>query len=605
MDYHLAVTLFVLFFAIVLFVSNRLGSDLVGLLIIVSLGLSGVLTPQEAFAGFGSFAIITLISIYILAEGLKNTGITNQVADLFLKLARNTQGGLVIITMTAAALLSLFMNNIAAAAILMPGCTEAARKSGVSPAKVLMPLAFATLLGGMATLFTTTNVIASSILKERGIVEFGVLDFLPLGIPIVFLGIIYMYFWGQKLLPNASALEQMKTQRQASADLIQLYHLNNKIFRAAVPVGSSLINKNLAQSTLREKFNLNLLGVERAAELNLDLTANFVLQVDDIMLLEGDLEEFRKKDCEPYLKILENKSWAEADLQTHDIIITESVLSPRSSFIGKTLRQIDFRAKYEMAVLAIWRHGQEITHSLAQIPLQFGDALLLQGPRRKLALLQSDQDLIDLSESQSKHLVADSSKSKLAIFIFVVALIFSMFFPKLLSEILLLAAIVFVLCKIIRMEQAYAAIDWRTVFVVAGILPLSQALFKSGAVELLSNNLMLMTASLSLGNYYFFILIFLLTVVLTQLMNGAAVVSIITPLAIQTATSLGMNPKTMVMGVTLAASMAFLTPLGHAVNLLVMGPGGYSFKDYFKVGLPLIIIVSLLIIFLLPYFWAL
>ena len=320
----------------VLFLNGRVRADLVALLVIVSLGASGILTPEEAFSGFSRSAVIAIMAIFILAESLTNVGLTEWAAQRFQSLAGRRPHRLVLLVMLAGALLSLFMNNIAAAAVLLPGATTAARKSGVHPSRVLMPLAFGTLLGGMATLLTSTNIVASSLLQAEGFKGFGILDFAPLGLPMLAAGIFYMARWGEKLLPVVDEQTPANVAPGGPDDLVDIYRLMDRLFRAKVPAGSYLIGRPVSQSTFREKFNLNLVGLERAGALVPVVSPETVIQERDVLILEGRLEEFQKKDRAPYLEILPRRDWHDSDLETTAITIIEAVLSPRASIIGKT-----------------------------------------------------------------------------------------------------------------------------------------------------------------------------------------------------------------------------------------------------------------------------
>jgi di/tricarboxylate transporter len=354
----LPLTLAILVAAVLLILSDRLRADLVALLVLVALGVSGVLTPQEAFSGFSRSAVITIMAISILAEGLRRTGVTDRMGDLLLRLAGRKESHLVVGTMLAGASLSLLMNNIAAAAILLPTISSAARKAGIHPTRLLMPLAFATLLGGMATLLTTTNIVVSGLLIDQGLRGFGILDFAPVGLPLVAIGVAYMTLWGHRLLPTQPIRERTEGVRPPVEDLVQLYRLGERLFRARVPAGSYLIDKPLSRSTFREIYGLNVVGLERNGRLTLAPSPDFVFREGDVVLLEGNLEEFRRRDRPPYLEILPPREWREEDLESPAVVMVEAVLSPRSGLIGQTLRGVHFREKYGFTVLAIWRAGR-------------------------------------------------------------------------------------------------------------------------------------------------------------------------------------------------------------------------------------------------------
>lgn len=603
MNGPLIITLVILATAIILFLSERLAIDLVALLVLVALGLSRVLTPQEVFSGFSDTAVITILAIFVLAEGLEVTGIAERMGDVLVRIGAGSEIRLIIALMSAAAFMSLFMNNIAVASILLPATSTIARKANIKLSRLLMPLAFGTLLGGTATLFTTTNIVVSGILKSNGYPGFGVLDFAPVGMPLVLFGIVYMALWGRRLLPQETSSERNNAILQAeNSDLLHMYHLGERLFRARIPTGSYLIGKDLADSTLREKYGLNVVAVERNDGALLPPDLNFVFQQDDILLMQGRLDEFRQLDVEPFLEILPMRQYSEQDLESASIAIVEAVLSPRSQFIGQTLRELRFRERFGMMILAIWNGERTIRTKLADLRLAFGDALLLQGSREKLHLLHSNPDIIVLSKDEDK-LQGVTGKGWLALGIFGLTIFIAALGRFSVGEVMLTGALVMVIANVVTMEQVYRAVEWKIIFLVAGMLPLGLAMTKTGATALLATAL---TGILKpFGPLALLLGLLTLTVLLSQVMKGAAVSAVIAPIAIQAAQQFGVDPRAMAMGVALATSLAFVTPLGHPVNILMMAPGGYTFKDFFKVGLPLTILLFLVIMVVLPIFWPL
>jgi len=598
----LVITLVILTAAIVLFLSERLSIDLVALLVLVALGLSRVLTPQEVFSGLSDTAVITILAIFVLAHGLEVTGMADRMGDLVVRLAGKSEARLIAALMGMAAFMSLFMNNIAVASTLLPATSTVARRSGIKISRLLIPLAFGSLLGGSATLFTTTNIVVSGALKDNGYQGFGVLDFAPVGMPIVVVGIAYMVLFGRRWLPKEKPAERDEVLRQAQMDLFSTYHLGERLFRARIPAGSILNNRKLAESSLREKYGLNVVAVERNDEKILAPLPDFVFQQGDVMLLEGRLEEFRKVDTEPYLEIQSLPQYQEHDLETQDVVILEVVLSPRSQFIGHTLKETHFREKFGMTVLAVWNGERVIRTGLADLKLAFGDALLLQGPRNRLPTLRLSSELIVLSDEEQPVRKA-FNKGALALSIFGLTLAVAALGPFSVGEVMLAGALVMIIMNVMTMEQAYRVIEWRIVFLVAGMLPLGMAMTKTGATALFAKALIDVVGPY--GPQVLLLGLLTLTVLLSQAMKGAAVSAVLAPIAIQAAQQVGADPRAMSMGVALATSMAFITPLGHPVNILMMGPGGYRFRDFFKVGLPLTALLFIVVLVTLPIFWPL
>jgi di/tricarboxylate transporter len=601
MNPELIGTFVVLGVAVILFLTERLRPDVVALAVVAALAGIGVLSADESFSGFSSQAVMTLISVFILAEGLNRTGISEQAAKLLLRLGGRSEGRLVGMVMAAGSVLSLFLNNIAAAVVLLPAAGGAARKAGVAPAKVLMPLAYATLLGGMATLLTTMNIVVSSVLQDSGLPGYGLLDFLPVGFPMMAVGILYMIIWGRHRLPTGAGREELLKEVRKETDLLDVYRMGDFFFRARIPDNSYLIGKTLARSTFREAFGLNVVALEKQNKVLTRLLPDTVFEQGDVLVLEGNAQEFVKRDREPYLEIIPCRRLNETDFRNEADVFAEAMLSPRSSLIGNTLKEVMFRQKYGMAVLAIWRSGKPIREELGDEKLAFGDALLLQGPRERLKLIDLDPDLILLSMEREAQPV--KGLGRVALLILVLTLGAVIFTPLPMAQLLLSGAVLMLLVGAVNMEQAYHAVDWRGIFLVAGMLPLALALTKSGAADMASS--LLVSAFGQLDPIFIVSALFIISALLTQAVSGAAVAAIMAPIAISAASASGAPPQALGMAVALGTSMAFLTPLGHPVNTLVMGAGGYRFRDYRRVGWPLFIILTVVAIIGMTLHWNL
>ena len=599
MNLHLAITLTIAGAAIVLLLTERLRADLVALLVVVALGTSGVLTSEETFSGFSRSAVITLLAIFILAAGLERTGITRRVGALLVRVAGRSEQRLVVTVMLAAAFLSLFMNNIAAAAVLLPAVSGAAQRSGVNPSRLLMPLAFGTILGGMATLLTTTNIVVSSLLRDRGLAGFRLLDFAPLGLPIVAAGIAYMALWGRRLLPARSPAEMMEDIQRQEASLAEVYHLGETLARAGVPEGSGLAGLTLAASRLREAHGVNVLAIEREGRILRAPSPEERLQAEDVLLLSGELDA---PGLDGDLDPLPPRHWRERDLESRSVVLVEAVLAPRSDLIGRTLRETRFRERYGMSVVALWRAGRSLRTGLTDLELQLGDALLLQGDRDRLPVLRAETDLIVLDRGLYEP-PPSRRRGRLALVVMIATLLLAATEVVGVAEAMLGGALTMILIGALSMDDAYQSIEWRSVFLVAGMLPLGTAMTKTGAADLITHGLLSVLGGA--GPLALLAGLVVLAILLTQAMNGAAVAAVVAPIAIQTATRIGADPRSFAMAVAIATSVAFLTPLGSPVNILVMGPGGYRFRDYLRAGLPLTLLVFALIVGLLPLIWPL
>ncbi len=600
-------TLLTLAAAVACLLTERLRPDIVALLVVAALTLAGVLTPAEAFAGFSGPVVITITSIYVLAEAVHRTGAALRIGRWLETASGGGEARLVAAVMASGAALSLFMNNIAAASLLLPPAASASRRSGVSPSRVLLPLAYGTILGGMATLLTTTNLIVSGILQRQGLEGFGLLDFAPIGVPVVAAGIAWMVIAGRRALPARAPLDMMPGAAAAETDVVSTYHLSERLFRARIPAGSALIGGDLAHCRLREDFDVWVVAVERAGESVQAPLPTFTIHEGDILLLEGDRADFAARDLEPKLELMPERAWRGSDFESREIVVSECVLSPRSRLIGRSLAEARFRERTGMTVLAIWRGGRQLREGatgrkapLAALRLQFGDALLLQGPRDRLGALSVDPDLIMLSRPAQEP--APPGRGWLALLILAGTLTAAATRPDLVSGIMLGGALAMVLSGLVTMDQAYQAVEWRTVFLVAGMLSIGVAMNHSGAAADIAALLPGLTGHA--GPWALCAGFFGAALLLTQVMPGSAVSAIVAPLAIGAAADLGASPYPFAMAVALATSMALLSPAGHPVNALVMGPGGYRVREYFKAGFPLMIIVSAVILLLLPVFWS-
>jgi len=591
---QIVITLILLSIAMLLLLGNVLRADVVALMLLLALGLSGILTTQEAFSGFSRSAVIIMLSAYILAEGLRRSGMTERMGAFIIRLFGTGEKGLILGIMIASAVLSLFMNNIAAASMLIPSLSGVARRSKVSPSKLLMPLAFGTILGGMATLLTTTNIVVSGLLRDAKLPGFSLISFIPIGLPLTIAGILFMMLWGRKLLPDQSPAQRHDDEVE-SDDLLDTYKLSERLLRARVCKGGPLDGIPVEKSGLREIHHLNVIAIQRARN-TLPIEARTVLQGNDILLIVSRPEDSLPDSLKDMLEVLTPGKWQEEYLSTPNLRLIEAAIAPRSHLAGQTLKDIRLGQKYNAKVLAIWRHGRSIRTRLAESPLEFGDGLLLQGTARSLDLLRTEPGLILLAESIPSTPI--TLRGWLTTLIMLTTLTCAVAFPDLIAEIMLGGAVTMILIRTMNMDEAYRAIDWRSIFLVAGMLPLGVALNKTGASAMFANAILPVASNW--GHIALLAGLVLLTVFLTQIINGPAAVTVVAPIAIATAQQIGMEPRSLAMAVALAGSIAFISPLGHSVNVLVMGAGGYTFRDYARVGIPLTILLVILLLIILP-----
>jgi di/tricarboxylate transporter len=599
----IALLLAILAISILFFITDWLRVDLVALLVLLALVLTGLITPEQAFAGFSSPAVITVWAIFIVSGGLFYTGVANLLGDRLLKLAGTTPQRLVGLVMTTVGLMSGIMNNVGATAVMLPAVVSMARQARVNASKLLIPLAFGSLLGGMVTLIgTPVNILASDALRQAGLEPFSFLGFAPVGLAALAFGVAYMALLGWRLLPDRTIAERLASAAGPDEDFVDLYRLGERFFRARVPAGSPLIGRTLAESGLRQDFDLSVIGLERSSGTQLTPDKDTVLYRGDMLLLAGMMDHVAWAEATGHLDLQPEIGIDDSDLQSRAVGIAEVLLSPHSRLVGQTLTEIQFREKYNLTVLAILREGQPYRTGLAELPLRFGDTLLVQGLRQNFAILQRELDFVVLGDVDGGR-VMRTRKAPVAggIVLLMVVPVVAGWLPIAASA--LLAGVLMVLTGCLTMDEAYQSIEWKAVFLVAGTLPLGIAMQITGTAEFLGG--LMVDAVGGLGPLALLAGFYILTNLLTQFMSNAASTVVIAPIAIGAAQQIGSDPHSLLMAVAVGASAGFLTPVAHQSNVLVMGPGGYRFGDYFKSGLPLDLLTLAVVLVVVPLIWPL
>jgi di/tricarboxylate transporter len=598
MEIHAVVVLGITIIATILFIGGWLRPDLVALMVLVSLGITQLVTAEQALAGFSGSAVITILAITIIAEGLHQTGISHRIGQFMKKIAGTNENRLITIVILSGASLSIFMNNIAAMSVLLPATMSLSRQTRVPPSRLLMPLAFGVISGGMATLFTTSNIIASSALKEAGFSPFGLLDFLPIGVPVILVTILYIRYIGKKLLPErnpAGEMEQFHMQRE---ELLNLYDLTSSLWEIEVRRGSGVAGLTIKQGDWRKKIRVNVIGITRQGTFYSSPGSDMLIREGDLVLAQGnpDIEAMGYYG----LKLLAERPGLKSVLSS-EASIAEIALAPHSNIEGKSLREIHFREKYNLTVLALWRAGKAIHIDFAALPLKIGDSLLVKGEHANLRILSREHDFIFLEEDPDA--IPRPGKSRLATVIGLIALVIGIagWYP--ISLVAMGGAVAMLLTGCLSMDRAYSSIDWKAIFLIAGIWPLSTAINTSGLSDQFVQSLMNFSSQAS--PFLIISLILVVTMLLTNIMAGQAVAPIIlAPIGLSIAKSTGLDPRMMLMTIALGCSLAYPTPIGHPVNIIVMGSGGYTYRDFLKAGFPLVILIFGVILVGLKLFWA-
>jgi len=761
--------------AVLLFITERVSVDVVALMVLVSLALTGLVTPAEAISGFSNPAVVTVWAVLILSAALSRTGVGGLVGHRVLRLAGNSEVRLLAIIMLTVAILSGFMNDIGVATLFLPVVIDTARRMKLPPSKLLIPLAFAALLGGLITLIgTPPNILISESLRQAGLRPFAMFDYAPVGIVVMLAGVAFMLLIGRHLLPNrdiarefsgedykqlfdlrermgtihlpatstlagktlaqsrlGSALglnviaiihegqtnlapspdvllqegdkllvegrldqltelhghphltlenESLAVEKLISADIelvevkltsnstligrtlrqvdfrqrfgvivlsirrgeiprrtnlenlplqpddvlliqgtrllidtlredsnllvsipqsAEIYNLEERLMVVGLPEDSSLVGKSLTESRLGDAFGLGVLGIVREGKTNLMPPPEEKLVAGDTLLVKGKQEDLLTIEG---LRDLEIDSEAPPDLtelESEDVGLIETILSPYSTLVGKTLRELHFRAKYGLSVLAIWREGQVHRSNLRDMALRFGDALMLYGPREKFNMLGTEPDFLVLTEEAQQ--APRRNKTLMSVLVMVVVLA-----PVILGWVnIAIAAVVGVVLMVITgcltIEEAHRSIQWKAIFLIAGMLPLGVALQKTGAANYLAQEMVNLVGGW--GPLAIMAGLFILAALASQVMPNPAVAVLLAPIALNTASDLGISPFPLLMAVAVSASAAFLSPVGHSANILVMGPGGYRFRDFIKVGFPLTLVVLVVVVLVMPIFW--
>ncbi len=779
----IAIVLGILAISLILFVSEIIRMDLVALLVLGALAITGLVTADEAFAGFSNSAVITVWAMFILSEGLTRTGIADIIGRQVMRIAGRREISMILVIMVTGAVLSAFMNNIGVAALMLPVVVDVARRTRIPASRLLMPLAYSTLLGGLMTLIgTPPNLLISESMARAGAEPFKLFDFTPIGSGVLFVGVLFVAVFGRLMLPVKKA-ERDKGMSQRS--LRSRYKLQERTFMMRVPYNSVLVGKTLAESRIgqstgliilavvrdgrneplpgrqtvlrggdgllvqgrvdqfrelrrwsdlviereapvlksmvaekvsyaivtlkgqssvvgelvrdagfRTRYDVAVVGLERRDGFRLTNLAFVPLRAGDRVLLQGELDAVEKlekgedfdnveildaetlttlypgddrlfvvrlpKDSELVDVTLAKSRLADVfdfrvvaifrdgklqvmprgaevlkpgdllliegqpedldvlrgfqelridtrvpanlgSLDSERLTLMDATLDPRSRLAGKTVGELNFRERYGIELAGIEREGDAVTSDLATERLQVGDALLLLGPRDRLQLLESDSDFLMLTPLGQEP--PDTRRAPLAAAIMLGVVLSVMLGYAPIAVAAVVGSTIMVLTGCLTMEHAYRAIDWRAIFLIAGMLPLGTAMQETGAATFLAGQVMALLGDA--GPWPVIMGLYILTATATMIIPTAALVVLMSPIVMSAMGDLGLDPNTAMMAVAMAASASFTSPISHPANILVMGPGGYRFVDYLKVGVPLTLVVFVTVMGLLPILWPL
>jgi di/tricarboxylate transporter len=604
LTYEVALVLTILAAAVLLFVTEKLRSDLVAMLVLLALALSGLLTPAEALSGFSHTAVITVIAVFIISEGLFQTGVAHTMGSYVTQIAGHSEIRLTVTIMLAVAGISAVMNNVGATAVLLPVIVGLARQNRIPPSKLLIPLSFGALQGGLLTIVgRPANIIVSQTLELVTGESFGFFAFTVIGLILLVIGIFYMLFVGRRLLPERAVEDKLEAMMAAQRKALEQYHLGERLFEVRVLPESPLVELSIEESRLGRILDLSVVGIIRNGDNILSPGPEETIAADDLLLIQGRPEEVMRLRWTRGVEVEHEIAHLHLeDLVSPDLAVAEAVLTPQSPLIGRTLRDVDFRRQYGLSVLAIWRDGRPYRTALGNIAMRFGDTLLVQGTQAHIHLLAQHPDLLVLGD---EHETGATRTKRAPVAALILLLMIGLVALDLVTVAIgsLLAAMLMVLTGCVTIEDAYVAIDWKSVFLMAGMLPLGIALAETGAATYLAEQVSGLAGGL--GPQGLLAGIFLFNLIASQVMSSVAAAALIAPIAVSTAQAAGASPAPFLVAVAVSGSLAFMTPISHQANVLVMGPGGYRFTDYARVGVPMALLLGVISVVLLPIFWPL
>jgi len=575
----------------VVLATDRFSPDVVALAVMALLIISGLLPLQRALQGIGSEAFLLILGLLVMTAALEKTGFVNFVGAWLQTRVHGDPQKFRWMLILLAALMSTLLSNTGSTAFLLPIVIGAARTMQVSRSKLLLPLAFSTILASSVTLVsTTTNIVVSGILEGEGFSPLGMFELTPVGIPILFVGIIYLIIFTPKIVPDRPYEEPFSVEAS----------VRNYLTEMIIPSHSKYDGVTVAQAALGRDLDMTILRIAKNNRSYLVPTANTILEAGDVLLVEYDRDALLKLDDDSGLELKPRNEIAGGDLKSDRVSLFEVILLPRSQLIGKTLKQLDFRRTSGLQVLGINRSGRTIRRKLSEIKLAVGDQLLLHGSRISASTMDRDGIFRLLHTMRMQDFERRNAIVAVATFVLVLGLAALNVIPVALAA--LLGMLVVFLTDCISPEEAYQKVNWQVLLMIGGMLALGIAVQDSGTAAYLAKSIVSLTKELSvhwlLGGF------FILSMLLSQPMSNQAAAAVVVPVAIATASQLGYNPRSFAIMIALGASCSFLTPLEPAC-MMVYGPGNYRFTDFVKAGLPLTLVIFAIALWMVPLFWPL
>lgn len=578
-----------LFLTLVLFITGRWRYDIVSLMALLIVVLTGLVPVDEAFSGFSNPAVITVAAVLVISKGLQNSGLVETIGQSLLKLKCGTSTQLLALT-TIVAFLSAFMNNVGALALMLPVALQISARKNQPPSSLLMPLAFASLLGGMTTLIgTPPNIIASTFREQATGSPFLMFDFSFVGVAVAISGILFISLFGWRLIPK----------RNSKNNNEQLFDIGEYITEVTIPADSTITELRLREINPKLKTRINVLGIVRKSERILEPSSMMKVRANDILIVSADTENLNKLISQSGVSLVGSKKIQRSDLETEEVRLVEAVIVPGSIMSGSTARSLDLRAQYGVNVLAIARQSDLMWTRLDTIRFKVGDVVLLQSHVETLKEVLAALGCLPLAERDIK--LGQTRRLVLALAIFLSALVISALGIIPVQIAFVSAAVLMILTGMINLQEAYKAINWPIIFLLGAMIPVGTALETTGAANIIAEGLLNLGENFS--TVFTLVLVLIATMFLSDLVNNAAAVVLMAPIGVSIANGLGVSVDPFIIAIAIGASCAFLTPIGHQSNALVMGPGGYKFADYRRLGLVVEVIVIAVSVPLILLFW--